>query len=115
MNESLVPYIAAMAALNLLALAALVWVGRDRRRASSSPRQTVAAEPLLASASDLEGDPLESLVREVEKAESSARGEARLAEDMARWRRRAAGGDALPQAAVSGRGAAAGRREGRVA
>ncbi len=108
MNGAIVPAVAALAALNLFALLALVLAGREgrkrRRAAAPSPAPPILAPGAAAAA--LEGDPLEALVNEVEEAESVARGEAKLAEDIARWRRRAAGGGELPRAATSGRRAA---------
>jgi len=109
MNGTIVPAVAAIAALNVVALLALVLAGREgwrrRRAAAASPAPPILAPGSAAAA--LEGDPLEALVSEVEEAESVARGEAKLAEDIARWRRRAAGGGELPGAATSGRRAAA--------
>jgi hypothetical protein len=107
MYETFVPYLAALAAANLLALAAVLVATRRPRRPRAAVRETARIETL-------ENDPLESLVREVESAESASRfgapGEARLAEDIRRWRRRyAADGDPLPEAAIGGRDRAGAR------
>jgi hypothetical protein len=115
MNETFVPYLATLAVVNVLAIASVVALGRERRRRPAAPPGPVIAEAPAANAAEPAGDPLEDLVREVEKAEAAARGEARLAQDLARWRRRAAGGDALPRTAGSGRAGAPGQRPERVA
>jgi hypothetical protein len=107
MSEATIPLLAGLAGVNLLALLALVLAGREGRKRGSAPGLAPAAGAAAppAIAPDLSGDPLEALVSEVEDAESAARGEERLKEDIARWRRRAAGGGDLPGAATSRRGA----------
>lgn len=98
MQPTFLPYVAALAAANLLALGAMFLAPRRRARAlAAEVRETPPA---------LEDDPLEALVREVETAESASRfgapGETRLAEDIRRWRQRYAdGGDSLPVARVA--------------
>jgi hypothetical protein len=100
MHPSLVPYVAALAAANLLALGALLLA--TRRGPRLRPAEARDAAPTLSD------DPLEALVREVETAETASRfgapGEEKLAEDIRRWRRQYAGGDPLPLAAGDGRG-----------
>jgi hypothetical protein len=103
--------IIALAALNALALLALLAAGRERkgraerrqRRRKETAVETKAAErpePVLPAE-----DPLHALVNEIEREESALHGrvtsEERLAADMARWRKRASGGQPLPGPAAS--------------
>lgn len=121
--------LAVLCGLNLVALAVVLRIGRHPHPARRD------LEELLAERRSLEEDPparrteratarpsVEDLVQEAEEAERlAARGESRLAADLARWRRsrdgalalrherqdgRAAGGNDLPAAAAGGRLAA---------
>jgi hypothetical protein len=108
METTWVPYALSLALANVLALCALIpaW-DRHVLARQAARRSTPFSRRPEAAAERIQDDPLESLVREVESAESVSRfgapGEASLAEDIRRWRRRYADGESLPQAAADGR------------